>query len=94
MEHATPAPDDAGDPTVAVRVTGEPMLAYRPPETVVRRGWYRDEPVRRQYDREKCEMHDADLGRVWPNQYGTLSRWLAEALAAGARAKLLKMIVE
>ncbi|MCI0700949.1 MAG: AAA family ATPase [Planctomycetia bacterium] len=85
---------DGGNPDVMALVSGESLAAYRPPEQVVRRGWFRDERLRRQYDRIKEEMHDGDIEEVWTNQHGHLSRWLAVAIAANMRVKLLKMIVE
>ncbi len=85
---------DGETPDVVVRVSGEALGAYRPPAVVVRRGWFRDEPIRRQYDRTKDEMHDGVLERVWTNQYGELDVWVAAAVAANVRARLLKMIVE
>ena len=95
LHQIKPLEDQTDDnPNVMVRFSGESLGAYRPPETVVRRGWYRDEEIRRQYDRIKGEMHDGNLERVWTNQYGALSRWLAPALAANVRARLLKMIAE
>ena len=94
--HAVKAPDPDTDdnPDVMAKVGGGPLASYRPPEAVVRRGWYRDEPARRRYDLTKGEMHDAALDRVWPNMHGGLARCVAEALAANVRARLLKMIVE
>ena len=69
-------------------------IAMMEEEVVVRRGWFRDEPVRRQYDRPKGEMHDGELERVWTNLHGELSEWVAPAITANVRARLLKMIVE
>jgi hypothetical protein len=83
-----------GNPDVMVRVSGETLATYRPPEMVVRRGWYRDERVRRQYDLNKATAHDGEIERVWSNVVGGLERMVAEALAANVRARLLKMIVE
>ncbi len=85
---------DGDKPDVAVRLSSESPTAYRPPDVVVRRGWFRDDKVRRQYDRVKGEMQDGELERVWTNQHGPLSWWLAPALDANVRARLLKMIVE
>jgi ATP-dependent Clp protease ATP-binding subunit ClpC len=93
-EIKSPDPNNGDDPDVTVRVTGDALAVYRPPEVCVRRGWYRDDRQRRQYDLNKCEMHDGELERVWSNLHGSLTRWIAEALAANVRARLLKLIVE
>jgi hypothetical protein len=87
-------PTDGTNPDVVVRLSGEGLAAYRPPETVVRRGWYRDEPARRQYDLIKGSAHDGAVERVWSNVIGGLPQMVAEALTANVRARLLKMIVE
>lgn len=94
--HEVKQPDDtSGDsPDVMVRLASGPALEYRPPETVVRRGWFRDEPMRRRYDFGANEMHDPVAEWVWPGMYGHFSRWLTPALAANVRSKLLKMIAE
>ena len=39
-------------------------------------------------------MHDGEIERVWTNLFGSLTRWVAEALAANVRVRLLKMITE
>ena len=39
-------------------------------------------------------MADLNLDRVWPNLHGSLTRWVAEALTANVRVRLLKMITE
>lgn len=93
-EIKSPDPDTGDDPNVMVRVSGEVLTAYRPPEVCVRRGWYRDERTRRRYDLIKGEMHDGDLERVWSNFATHLAPCVAEALNASVRAQLLKMIVE
>lgn len=85
---------DGGKPDVMVKLSSDALTAYRPPEVVVRRGWFRDENVRRRYDRPKGEMHDGVLNREWTNLHGDLSAWLTPAIAANVRARLLKMIVE
>jgi hypothetical protein len=77
-----------------VRVSGDTLAVYRPPEACVRRGWYRDERSRRRYDLSKGLMHDDELERAWSNLSGGLTGWIAEALNANVRAQLLKMIVE
>jgi hypothetical protein len=82
------------NPHVMVKVSGDSLASYRPPESCVRRGWYRDIEVRRQYDLNKREMHDGDLERVWSNVRGDLMAWIPMALTANVRARLLKMIVE
>ncbi|MDY3552188.1 AAA family ATPase [Gemmata sp. JC717] len=94
--HEIKRPDDkSGDsPDVMVRTSSVPAREYLPPETVVRRGWFSDEQVRRQYDFGTNEMHDAVVERVWSNVYGSFDRWLAPALAANVRSTLLKMISE
>ncbi|HEY1186866.1 MAG TPA: AAA family ATPase [Gemmata sp.] len=94
--HEIKQPDDpSGDkPDVMVRVSAQALSEFRPPEVVVRRGWFRDETVRRQYDFGTNEMHDPVLEHVWPNMYGHFSRWLEPALAAKVRAELLKMLTE
>jgi ATP-dependent Clp protease ATP-binding subunit ClpA len=90
----TPESLDGDNPNVMVRTSGEPLPTYRPPEACVRRGWYRDERPRREYDLTKGEMHDGDLERVWSNLYGGLIDWIGEAVAANTRAQLLKLVTE
>jgi hypothetical protein len=85
---------DGGNPDVMAEVSGETLVAYRPREQVVRRGWFRDERQRRLYNLTAGEMADLHLEDVWQNQRGPLSRWLADAIAANVRVRLLKMIVE
>lgn len=87
-------PDNGNNPHVCARVSGELLAEYRPPETCVRRGWYRDERDRRRYDLIGREMTDFELGRDWTNLAGTLGDWLEIAIAVNVRARLLKMIVE
>jgi ATP-dependent Clp protease ATP-binding subunit ClpA len=93
-EIRSPDPDTGDNPDVMVRMSGEALAAYLPPEACVRRGWYRDAEVRRRYDLTKGEMHDDMVGRVWTNMHGGLTGWVAEALAANVRARLLKLITE
>ena len=93
-EIKSPDPTDGDNPNILVRVSGDALAIYQPPEVCARRGWYRDADRRRQYDRTKGEMHDGELERVWQNMHGDLTRWLAAALDANVRARLLKMIVE
>ena len=93
-EIKSPDPRDGNNPDVAVKVSTDTLAAYRPPEVVVRRGWYRDERPRRLYDLVRGEMRDAAVERTWGNLHGSLTTWIAEALAANVRARLLKMIVE
>ena len=81
-------------PEVCVKVSGEPLASYRPPEVVVRRGWFRDERLRRQYDLTKGEIFDSALDESYVNPRFGLPAWLAHALTANVRAKLLKLIVE
>lgn len=90
----SPYATDGDNPDVMVRTSGDTLGAYKPPEACVRRGWYRDQNARREYDLKKGEMHDGNLERVWGNVYGGLGAWVAQALDANTRAQLLKMVVE
>ncbi len=90
----SPDPDDGDNPNVMVRATGATLAQYLPPESCVRRGWYRDATPRRQYDLVKGEMHDGDIERAWSNVPAHLAPCVALALDANVRAQLLRMIVE
>jgi hypothetical protein len=92
-EIRTAAPRNGADPNVAVRVSGDTLGAYRPPEDCVRRGWYGVEAPRRRYDLTKGEFFDAAL-ELWRLVPGGLADAVAEALAANVRARLLKLVVE
>ncbi|MBM3979304.1 MAG: ATP-dependent Clp protease ATP-binding subunit [Planctomycetes bacterium] len=87
-------PGDGANPDVMVRVSAAPLYSYGPPQACTRRGWYRNTDVRRQYDLVKGEMHDGKLERVWTGAPAGLGGWIADALAANARARLLKLIAE
>lgn len=86
------ADKDEGRTAVYVRTSADDLLAYRPPEACVRRNWFKEEPVLREYDLPKATMRDFALERNWPNAFGDLRGKIAEALQATVRAKLLKLI--
>lgn len=87
-------PGDGANPDVIARLSTDALTAYRPPQACTRRGWYRDTDLRRQYDLVKGEMHDGTVERVWAALTSGLTGWVAEALNANVRARLLKLIAE
>jgi ATP-dependent Clp protease ATP-binding subunit ClpA len=88
------ADNDEGRTAVYVRTSADDLPAYRPPDDCVRRNWFKDEPVLREYDLPKATMRDFALERNWQNVFGQLRGKIAEALQATVRAKLLKLIAE
>ena len=88
-----PSPDPA-NPDVLVFVSHEALLSYRPPETVVRKGFLRDRTVRRTYDREKGELRDYVLERNFTARGNDLAYLLEPAIVASMRTRLLRLIVE
>ncbi|MFX8685104.1 hypothetical protein ABTM63_20205, partial [Acinetobacter baumannii] len=71
-----------------------PLLEYRPPEAVVRKGLLKDRETRRDYDIGKGVMRDFTLDRTWSALEGHLANWLEPAVTANMRLRLLQLIVE
>lgn len=94
--HSIRTPDDqeGGNPDVLAFTSGDTLVAYRPPEAVVRKGLLKDRELRREYDVEKGTMRDFVLERNWTGLHGHLTSWVEPAVAASMRLRLLKLIVD
>ncbi|MFO0825100.1 MAG: AAA family ATPase [Gemmataceae bacterium] len=82
------------NPNVLAFVSSETIAAYRPPETVVRKGLLKDREPRREYDIGKGTMRDFALDRTWAALEGHLANWLEPVVTANMRQRLLQLIVE
>jgi hypothetical protein len=85
---------EAVNPHVLVFAEAEELFLYRPPEAIVRRGFLKDHPLRREYDIGKGTMRDIALDRVWAGLSGSLTYWVEPAVIANMRMRLLRLIVE
>ncbi|MDB5307399.1 MAG: ATP-dependent Clp protease ATP-binding subunit [Gemmataceae bacterium] len=85
---------DGASPDALVVATPEPLVQYRPPEAIVRRGAIKADRPRRVYDLGKGEVDDLELEEMWTNLWGELPDRLAPLIDANARARLIQLIVE
>jgi ATP-dependent Clp protease ATP-binding subunit ClpA len=82
------------NPGVLAFVSAENVLAYRPPEAVIRRGLLKDREIRREYNIVTGTMRDRLLERSWTNLHGHLWNWVEPAIAANMRLRLMRMLGE
>ncbi len=82
-------PPESTNPDVLVCVVPESLLQYRPPETVVRRGFIKADQTRRVYELGKGQIATPNPAQVWTNLWGDLADRLEPILAAEMRARLV-----
>jgi hypothetical protein len=94
--HTLHIPDnhDGTNPAVLAYTASEPLNEYRPPEGVVRRGFLKEQRVRREYDLVRGTVRDASLDRTWSGLHGHLTNWLTPAVEACTRQRLLRIVTE
>jgi ATP-dependent Clp protease ATP-binding subunit ClpA len=89
-----PHTTDPANPDVLVKVSHEPLQAYRPPEKITRKGAIQDDEPRRVYELGDGKITDAHVDHTWTNLWGEWHERLDPVIAANVRLRLVRMVVE